>query len=89
MSNRLSEHVWFMQGESKSLADIEGKEVTITRYQTINTRYGEALIMEVVVDGVKMNVITSSSRVMRAVVTCPTFPTTATFSKVDGRWQIL
>lgn len=86
--NRLSDFVWFMQGDSLTLADVEGKEVKINRYQTINTRYGEAMIIEVEFDGMKRNVITSSTRVMRAITSCPSFPVMATFVKSDNRWQI-
>lgn len=88
MTTRLSEYTWYMAGDATPLSEMENVEMMINRYQIIETRYGEACIMNVDSDGENFNVITSSSRVIRALHTVKEFPVLATFVKVDGKWNI-
>lgn len=85
---RLANHTWHMEGNSLSLADVEGKDLVILKYAKINTRYGEAAIMRVREGDDEYNVITSSKRVIGVLEANNEYPTLAKFVKVDGRWCI-
>ncbi|MEN4013984.1 MAG: hypothetical protein ROW48_18285 [Bellilinea sp.] len=77
-----------MTGDAVPLVEMEGIEMTILRYQVIETRYGEAVIMDVQVEDNHLKVITSSTRIIRALKSTDEYPVLASFEKADGKWQI-
>ena len=87
-NKRLSDSAWHLAGDSVSLSEIDNKEVTVLKYVVINTRFGEAVIMRVAYNGIEHNVITSSTRIRRALETNDEFPVVAKFCKVEGKWTI-
>ncbi len=84
----LADIAWFSAGDSKSLTEIEGLSVIIHRFHVINTRFGEAMILDCESGNERFNVITSSSRIMSLVKAVDEFPVSATFYKKDNKWFV-
>lgn len=70
------------------LTELEGEELIITGISKMNTRFGGALIMEVIYKDQTEFVITSSKRIAAMFEGYTAFPVAAKFTKNNNKWSV-